>query len=67
MMTISIRNDMSKQSGKTYPIAILYQHLIVTTDSCKEENDLDVVEDVDPLLSLRTLTSDVEHLVCELT
>lgn len=41
--------------------------MIESTDGHEEQHDLHVVENVDPLLSFRTLTADVEHLECEVT
>jgi len=36
--------------------------VIETANSHQEQDDLHVVENVDPLLSFRTLTTDVKHL-----
>jgi hypothetical protein len=49
----------------THAIPVFYQHVVVTTDGNEEQYNLHVVEDVDPLLSLRPLTTDIHHLVCE--
>lgn len=42
---------------------IFEQHLVVFRDGHQEENGRDVLEAVDPLLPLRSLTTDVEHPV----
>ena len=36
----------------TYAIAVFHQHVIISADRDKEEYDLNVVEHVDPLLTL---------------
>ena len=36
----------------TYAIAIFHQCLIVAADGSEEQHDLNIVEDMDPLLSL---------------
>jgi len=46
---------------------IFEEKLVVLGDSDKEENGGNVLEAVDPLLSLRSLSSDVEHAVCKVT
>lgn len=40
--------------------------MVVSADCDKEKYDLNVVEHVDPLLTLRSLSTDVEHAVCEI-
>jgi hypothetical protein len=49
----------------TYAIPVFYQHVVVTTNGDKKQYNLHVVEDVDPLFSLRSLTANIDHLVCE--
>ena len=44
---------------------IFEQQLVVLRDGDQEENGGDVLEAVDPLLSLRSLTTDIEHTVGE--
>jgi hypothetical protein len=46
----------------SYSILVFDQDVIETADGYQEQDDLDVVENVDPLLSLRTLTTDIKHL-----
>lgn len=46
---------------------IFKQKLVVLGNGDKEENGGDVLEAVNPLLSLRTLTTDVEHAVGQVT
>jgi hypothetical protein len=44
---------------------VLEQQLVVFGNGDEEENGRDVLEAVDPLLTLRSLTSDIEHAVGE--
>ena len=44
---------------------IFEEELIVLGDSDEEEDGGDIFEAVDPLLSLRSLSSYIEHTVCE--
>ena len=46
-----------------YPIPIFNQNVVVTADRDQKENHLHVVEDVNPLLSLRPLAADIKHTV----
>lgn len=39
--------------------------MVVAADGYEEQDDLDVVEDVDPLLAFRSLSTNVEHAVGE--
>jgi hypothetical protein len=50
----------------TYAVLVLNQALVVATDSNQEKQAVDVLEAVDPLLSLRSLAADVEHPVGKL-
>lgn len=50
-----------------YAIAVFDQHVVIATDSDQEEYHLHVVEDVDPLLAFRSLSTNIEHAVCEVT
>lgn len=47
---------------ESHSIFVFDQDVIETADGYKEQDDLYVVENVDPLLSLRALTTDVKHL-----
>lgn len=47
---------------KAHSILVFDQNVIETADGYKEQDDLYVVENVNPLLSLRALTTDVKHL-----
>jgi hypothetical protein len=47
----------------TYAIAIFHKHVVVTADCNQEKDDLNVVEHVNPLLTLRPLSANVEHAV----
>lgn len=49
----------------TYSISVLNKGLVVSTDCNKEEQAVDVLEAVDPLLTFRSLSSNVKHTVCE--
>lgn len=51
----------------TYAIAVFHQHVVVAANCDQEENDLDVVENVDPLLTFRPLSTDIEHAVRQVT
>ena len=46
---------------------IFEQKLVVLGNGNKEEDGGDVLEAVDPLLSLRTLSSDIKHSVCKVS
>lgn len=48
-----------------YPILVFHQNVVVATDGDQEQDNLDVVKDVDPLLTLRPLSANIEHLVRE--
>lgn len=39
--------------------------MVVTADSNQEQDDLYVVEDVNPLLTFRSLAANVEHAICQ--
>jgi hypothetical protein len=39
--------------------------MIITADGDEEQHYLDIVKDVYPLLSLRTLAANIEHAICE--
>jgi hypothetical protein len=45
---------------------VFKEKLIVLRDGDQEENGGDILEAMDPLLTLRTLSTDIEHPVCEL-
>lgn len=46
---------------------VLEQQLVVLGDGDQEQNGSDVLEAVNPLLTLGTLTPDIEHAVCKVT
>jgi len=50
----------------TYPVLVLHEALVVATDGNEEEQAVDVLEAVNPLLSLRSLAAHVEHAIREL-
>lgn len=50
----------------TYPIFVLDQHLIVATDGNQEQDYLNIIENVQPLLALRALSTNIEHSICEI-
>jgi len=58
-------NLCNETSISTYAVLVLDQHVVEATDRYQEEYDLNVVKDMYPLLSLRSLASNVEHAVCE--
>lgn len=46
---------------------IFEQKLVVLGNGDEEEDGGDILETVDPLFSLRTLSSDIEHAVCKIS
>lgn len=52
--------------GSTYTILILDQTLVITADGDEEEQAVDVLETMYPLLPLRSLAADIEHPVRKL-
>ena len=46
---------------------VFEKKLIVLRDGDKEENSCDILEAVNPLLSFRSLSSDIKHAVCKIT
>jgi hypothetical protein len=44
-------------------IAVFDEYVVVAADGNEEQHDLDIVEDVYPLLPLRPLTTNIDHLV----
>lgn len=52
--------------GASYAVSVLNQYVVVAADGHKEQHDLHVVEDVNPLLALRPLAADVKHAVSEI-
>ncbi len=53
-------------SVQTYAIFVFDQTLIVTTNRNQEQKDIDIFEAVDPLLSLGSLATNIEHSVGQL-
>lgn len=52
-------------ASAAHPVLVLDQDMVETTDCHEKQDDLDIVKDVYPLLSLRSLSTNVKHLVCE--
>jgi len=50
----------------TYAVLVLHQALVVSGNGHKEEKAVNILETVDPLLSLGSLATDVEHAICQL-
>lgn len=50
----------------TYTVLVFNKALVVSRNSHEEEKAVNVLETVNPLLSLGTLASNVEHAVCQL-
>jgi len=50
----------------TYDTLIFVQHLVVLAQTDQEHQSSNVLEAMNPLLTLRPLATDVEQLVCEL-
>jgi hypothetical protein len=59
------QQERPEHAGFTHPIPVFYEYVVVAADGDKEEHDLHVVEDMYPLLPFRSLTTNVEHAVCE--
>ena len=49
----------------TYGISVFDQRLVVTTDGDQKQQAVYVLEAVNPLLTLRSLSTNIEHAVCE--
>ena len=49
----------------TYDTLIFIQHLVVLAQTDQEYQSGDILETVDPLLTFRPLTTNIEQLVCE--
>lgn len=60
---VANRVEQSKRFLHTVDGLIFEQQLVVFRDSDQEKNGGDIFEAVNPLLTLRTLTTDVEHTV----
>ena len=52
--------------GGAYAIAVFDKDVVIAADGDEEEHHLHVVEDVYPLLTLRSLAADIEHAVGEI-
>lgn len=53
--------------GFTYAVPIFDKHVVITTNGDQEKNDLHVIKHMNPLFALRTLTTNINHLVCKVT
>jgi hypothetical protein len=53
------------EKGETYSILVFNKTLIVTTNSDEEEQTVNILKAMNPLLALRALSSNVEHAVCQ--
>jgi len=49
-----------------YAIPVFYKCLIIATDCGQEQHGLNVVEHMYPLLSFRSLTTNIEHAICQI-
>jgi len=49
--------------AQTYRSLVLYQALVIATESNKEHQTLDAFEAMDPFLALRTLATNIKHIV----
>lgn len=67
-MHLVLRMSVSYQRGfipqDTYAIAVFNQYVVVATDCHQEEHHLYVVEDMDPFLSLGSLSTNIKHAIC---
>lgn len=50
----------------THPVLVFDQTLVVATNGDKEEQTVDILKAVNPLLALRTLSANIKHSVREL-
>jgi hypothetical protein len=57
---------MGRRAAVAHPILILDETLVVTADGNQEQQTVDVLEAVNPLLALGSLTSNVEHAIRQL-
>lgn len=64
-----VANRVEKGEGFLHTVdgLIFKQKLIVLGNSNEEKDGGDILEAVDPLLALRTLSSDVKHAVCKVS
>jgi hypothetical protein len=53
------------QKGETYTILVFHKTLIVTANSNEEEQAVNILKAMDPLLALRALSSNIKHAVCQ--
>lgn len=51
---------------RTYHTLVFVEHLIIFTERDEEDERSDILEAMDPLLSLRPLPSNVEHAVSKI-
>lgn len=51
----------------TYAVSVLEKNMIVAADSNKEQYNLDIIENMYPLLALGSLATNIEHSVCQVT
>jgi hypothetical protein len=59
---VSLEN-LQNRITSTHAIPVLYQCMIVAADGDKKEDHLYVVENVNPLLALRSLSTNIKHAV----
>ena len=55
--------DAKSQKRMSYPIPVLQERLVVAARSDQEEDDVDIVEGVDPLFAFGSLTTNIDHAV----
>lgn len=64
---VADRVEQSQGFLHTVDGLVFEEQLVVLGDGDKEQNGSDVLEAVDPFLALGSLTTNVEHAVCEVT
>ena len=56
---------LGPKKAETYAILVFNKTLIVTANGDEEEQTVNILKAMDPLLALRALSSNVEHAVCQ--
>lgn len=59
---VEVVGDVLKEpKWETYHFIVLYQHHVICAESSTEDNASDTLKTMDPLLSLRSLATHIEH------
>lgn len=54
-----------QERGETYTILVFNKTLIVPANSDEEEQTINILKAMNPLLALRALSSNIKHAVCQ--